>query len=340
MKDAPLPVYNSPRLVGLELEYDSGNTNFRSPSPMPPNWAVKYDGSLDNGREFVLEPAVVYNEVRPHIETFTNAFDPIKIGLTSRGGYHVHVQAADYTTDQAFSLMNLYTHFQPVINELLAKSRANNRFCMPFTRGMTKAALVDEFKLNHPATNRSYAKNSRTYRVINFAMLRCETPEHRSIEFRQGSPSKRFANIFGWATFVTALTDMARDPELVTMALECPKTLAGLLEVVKEWEQQHGCQNLGEWLKWRHEIMNQQPTPEMVQALLEFMTVPRGLFSIATHLNINYPTVLRLVEKAVNDGLITHAGRNRYRSLAVSNEVAQEELNRLTAMSHAVSATA
>ena len=162
-------------------------------------------------------------------------------------------------------------------------------------------------------------------------MLRCETPEHRSIEFRQGSPSKRFANIFGWATFVTALTDMARDPDLVEMALECRKTLDGLLEVVAEWEQRHGCQNLGAWLKWRHDIMNQEPTPEMMQALLAYMTVPRGLFSIATHLNINYPTVLRLVEKAVNDGLLISAGRNRYRNVAVSAELAQEELARLAA---------
>ena len=329
MQEAPLPVYESERLVGIELEYDSGSMSFRSPEPLPRNWVSKFDGSLRNGREFVLEPAVQYNSLMPHIQTFSDAFDPIKIGLTSRGGFHVHVQSHDYTLDDAYNLAGLYTHFQPVINQLLAKSRVDNRFCQAFDSAMTKEQLIEEFRLNESATNRESAKYSRTYRVINFAMMRCQNVEHRSVEFRQGSPSKRFSNIYGWTTFVTTLTDIARDSAAMTLARACPQTLDGLIELLKQWEYARCGHNISEWVKWRHEIMNAEPTDEMVNRAVEFLRDrPQGLFSIATGLDVNYPTAKRILAEAINRGLICLEDQ-QYRLLAIPHEMALADLQLL-----------
>ena len=331
MQDAPLPVYESTRLIGLELEYDSGSTVFRSPENIP-NWPAKYDGSLNNGREFVLEPAVAYNELMPHVKTFCDAFDPIKIGLTSRGGYHVHVQVGDYTHTHAYRLARIYTHFQEVINQLLAKSRANNRFCPPFQLDeLTQASLVDEFDLDRLSTTRAEAKGSRAYRTVNFAMMRCQNPQLRSVEFRQGSPSKRFSNIYGWATLTVALTEMAINDQTYTLSTQLNPDLEGFLTLLNHWEGQVCAKNLVKWVQWRHEIMNHAPTPEMVTQLLAYLALgSRGLFSIATHLDINYPTATRLLEYALRmqDSQVERVG-NRYRLTRVSDDLAQEDVARL-----------
>jgi|694.fasta_scaffold28563_2 hypothetical protein len=327
MQEAPLPVYESSRLVGLELEYDSGSAQFREPNPLPVNWVAKHDGSLRNGREFVLEPAVEYNQLMPFVQRFAEEFDQIKIGLTTRGGFHVHVQAHDYSHDDAFNLAKLYTHFQPAINTLLGESRVNNRYCPPFPDDLSKEQLIAEFNLEESAPNRERAKWSRAYRVINFAMMRCTNTLHRSVEFRQGSPSKRFANIYGWSTFVTALTDMARDPGLVILASHSPRTLDGLLEVVEQWQLARCGHNLVEWIKWRHEIMNGQPTDELISRLVVLLqSGPLGLFSISTSLDINYPMAKKLLALTSSRGIITQSG-NRYRLCRVIDEIAHEDLN-------------
>ena len=330
MKEAPLPVYESARLVGIELEYDSGNAQFREPTTLPLNWVTKYDGSLRNGREFVLEPAVSYNNLMPYVQRFTEEFDQIKIGLTTRGGFHVHVQSHDYTHDDAFNLAKLYTHFQPVIDSLLGQSRVNNRYCPPFpSANFTKEQLVNEFNLDEPAENRERAKWSRVFRVINFAMMRCSNAQHRSVEFRQGSPSKRFSNIYGWSTFVTALTDMARDPDLMMFATYSPKNLVGLLGVVNQWQLARCGQNIVEWIQWRHEIMNGQPTEDMTSRLVTLLqSGPCGLFSVSTSLDINYPMAKKLLTEAHHHGIITSQG-NRYKLCRVIDEVALEDLSLL-----------
>ena len=113
--------------------------------------------------------------------------------------------------------------------------------------------------------------------------MRCSNAEHRSVEFRQGSSSKRFANIYGWSTFVTALTDMARDPGLMILATHSPKNLGGLLEVVNQWQLARCGHNIVEWIKWRHEIMNGQPTDDMTSRLVTLLqSGPQGLFSVST----------------------------------------------------------
>jgi hypothetical protein len=293
-------------------------------------WVSKYDGSLRNGKEYVLEPAVKYNDLKPHVKAFADAFDPIKIGLTTRGGFHVHVQAHDYSHDDAFNLAKLYTYFQPAIDSLLGESRANNRFCTPFESGFTKQQLIEEFELNREAPSREQAKYARRYRVINFAMMRCTNPQHRSIEFRQGSPSKRFANIYGWSTFVTALTDMARNNAVMILADNLEPNIGGLVALVKEWQLYHeSAQRLDKWIKWRYKIMNDQPTSEDVDRVLGLLRDEScGLFSIATRLDINYPMAKKALKKLMEGGLVEQSG-NKYRICVDPNEVALNDLELL-----------
>jgi hypothetical protein len=288
------------------------------------------DGSLRNGREFVMEPPVPFDASMAAIKAFCDAFDNVKMGLSPRGGYHVHVQAHDYTTADCARLVLLYTHFQSVINELLAKSRTDNHYCEVFSdEEAGEESLISTFGLNRPASSRGEAKGSRHTKVINLAMMRCTTPEHRSIEFRQASPSKRFANVYGWCTLVVALTEIAKSETHVYNAMMYPKTLNGFCKVISNWET-HSCStNLEAWVRWRHEIMNAPVDPAMVTRLVEYLEGhTRGLYSIATALDINYPTASRLIEAGCRSGQVVRVGA-KYRLQRQASEVALNELARL-----------
>jgi hypothetical protein len=341
MDDIQEPIYSSERLIGLELEYDSGSMTFRAPDSIP-GWAIKYDGSLSNGREFVLEPAVSVSNLKATVKTFCEAFDPIRIGLTQRGGYHVHVQAHDYTITSAVNLARLYTHHQASINSLLAKSRVNNRYCVPFSP--TEAADISaNFQLDSPANSRSEAKGARITKVINFAMLRCTDPAARSVEFRQGSPSKRFVNIYGWAMFCAALTEFCRNTREVNNWLLKPNAFQNFLELITCIEERVGIEHLRSWIEWRHAAMNPTVTPELVQKVVAAVgSRPMGLFTLATKTNENYPTVKAVVNEAIKQGLLTIRG-NKYCQPPPSLDGLQDSLETeaetaLTALQEAASA--
>lgn len=330
MKEAPFPTYQSSRLVGVELEYDAGSTRFVEPT-LPSGWASKMDGSLNNGREFVMEPPVPFDTAAMTIQTFCDAFDGVKMGLSPRGGYHVHVQVDDYTHTDCYRLVKLYTHFQAVINELLAKSRSDNRYCAVFRDDEVRESyLVEAFGLNRPADSRMQAKSSRHTKVINLAMVRCATPAHRTVEFRQASPSKRFANVYGWCTFVVVLTDIAKAASHFNTAIGMPRTLDGLCQVLSRWESTMGATNLEAWVRWRHEIMNAPVDPVMVTRLVEYLnnSSNRGLYSIAAALDINYPTATRLLEAACQSGQIVRVG-TKYRLQRQALEMVMDHLAQL-----------
>jgi hypothetical protein len=120
---------------------------------------------------------------------------------------------------------------------------------------------------------------------------------------------------------------MARDPGLVILASHSPRTLDGLLEVVEQWQLARCGHNLVEWIKWRHEIMNGQPTDELISRLVVLLqSGPLGLFSISTSLDINYPMAKKLLALTSSRGIITQSG-NRYRLCRVIDEIAHEDLN-------------
>lgn len=316
--------------MGLELEYDAGSTQFVEPS-LPSGWVSKMDGSLRNGREFVMEPPVPFDASMAAIKEFCDAFDGVRMGLSPRGGYHVHVQSHDYTLADCVRLARLYTRFQSVINELLAKSRTNNHYCAVFSEEETQLdGLVHIFGLNSPAIDRSQAKGSRRTKVINFAMMRCNTLEHRSIEFRQASPSKRFANVYGWCALVVALTDIAKSEMHTYNATMQPKTLNGFCKVISDWETHTASTNLEAWVRWRHEIMNAPVDPAMVARLVEYLNSSnnRGLYSIATALDINYPTATRLLEAACQSGQVVRVG-SKYRPQRQALEMVMDHLAQL-----------
>lgn len=310
-----VPVYPSERMVGLELEYDAGRTELRLPPRIPHGWSKKSDGSLSNGYEMVLEPPLRLPDSIPVCRTFCQAFNDARTNTCKSGGFHVHVQAPDYNNHDCFQLVRLYSHFQAVINSLLGKSRHNNHFCPPYRAGVSQRDVEAMFNLNSPASSRNEAKCSRSYSVLNFAMMRCRDPQHRTVEFRQGSATKRFECVVGWATLCVALVDIARDEQVVQAAVSGPGSMERFLGVVSSHERSVGSSGLRDWVVWRHHYMNAEPTDAQVSEAVSMMSSrPRGIFYVSRAMNVNLAMASRILERAVDRRLVTRVGRGGYES--------------------------
>jgi len=333
MLNAPIPTCPSRRLVGLELEYDAGNTEFRRPI-IPDGWSEKYDGSLSNGREYVMDPPVAVCNADDSIRAFCEACDTARMNTTSRGGFHVHVQSPDFggETDEAqqrvHNLARLYVHFQDAIDRLVGKSRVHNHFCAKFGTMPTRSELVNLFRLDQTATSRLSAKGARSTKVINFAMCRTQNKSHRSIEFRQGSPSKQFACVWGWTVFVVALTEIAARDDF---NLPEDRSLDSLLSLLRAYERDSGATKIAKWVLWRDDYMNRPPTDDEVNKVVASANGrPRGIFHLSRQAELNLPLTQRAADEAVRRGLLSKVGNNRWVS-AYSQSQGPSDLSQLLA---------
>lgn len=329
---APVTKYQTDRMVGIEIEIDSGDMELRLPSPLPGGWAQHSDGSLRNGVEMVLDPPKKLEDARPFVKDFDSKFNESRTNTCKRGGMHVHVQIneADYDHATMLNLARLYAHFQFVINSLVGESRHSNTYCQPFDRNIDQYGLVEMFSLNSPAHDRYSAKNSRSYKVVNFAMMRCTNADHRTVEFRQGSAAKRFDSIFGWTTLMVALVDIAKWHRVPVDGRGGMGDFTDLLRRHQARMQDAGleCENLAEWVEWRHLYLNQDPTDEQVSAAVACMGVsPHGMYHISRELDVSLPLAKRILERAHRDGKVEKAGDKTYR--AKYNEWADSDFQKL-----------
>lgn len=305
----PVPFYPGNRLIGIELEFDAGSTELRMPPRTPRGWARKSDGSLSNGVEMVLEPPLTYEESVPVTREFCRAFNEARTNTCKNGGYHVHVQAADYDTHKAHKLVKLYTKYKSVINRLLAESRHMNHFCRTYDDNITHDQLVNMFSLNRPARNRMEAKGSRQYSAVNCAMLRCDVADERSVEFRQGSVTKRFECVMGWAALMVALTDMPNYAAVYTRAMRGSSSLEHFVEALRELEAATGAQDVANWVLWRDSYMNAEPTDEQIDAAVQKIgRRSHGIFFVSRELDVNLAVAKRILAKASEQGKLIARG--------------------------------
>lgn len=308
--------------MGPEIELDAGTANFHEPA-LPTGWECKPDGSLRNGKEYVLEPPQPLGEVLPAVELFSEAATAAKMHVALSGGFHIHVQAADYTHEDAFQLCRIYQHFQPVIDRLVGKSRRSsanngrgNSHCLPIDLGRVNTAeqFAPLFHLGSLTSDRSDAKRARLKWVVNCAMLRVRDPVQRSVEFRQPSASKHTANIYGWLCLAVALTDAARLPECRVFVDRQP-TVLNFMRLLRMVERQAGAAHLAAWALWRMRYLEARPTTRQRRALLSCLTQQsHGLFHIARHLNVNLAVAQRMVSDSIRDGSLKEDSPGKYRA--------------------------
>jgi hypothetical protein len=325
--ELPIPHYPSRRLVGLEVELDAVSAAFHQPQ-IPQGWEEKGDLSLQNGREYILEPPQPIVEAKTAIEAFSDAVTKAKMHVCKTGGLHIHVQVHDITTDDATRLCQIYWRYQDCIDLLVGPSRRTkptpNTNCTPFLTKPSRDYLERVFQLNLPAPNRMEAKKSRQKHGVNLAMMRCSNPLHRSIEFRQPSPSKHLVNLYGWACFTVALVEFARIDEhnanngkrekTIEKYIKAKGNWRNFLALCKRMEIDAGADKLLAWVKWRRDYLNSLPSSEKIQKLYRcLLGKAHGIHYIARKLNINLAVARKLIDSEVSKGRLIEEVPLKYR---------------------------
>lgn len=303
-------------MVGIELELDASRNGKLNLPTTPPGWQAQHDGSLQNGREMVLNPPLPLPRAVPMIEDLCKRL--VNLNVHKTGSLHVHVQVSDYDHQDAYDLVKLYTHFQQVINHLVGQSRINNRYCPPYPRDITTSQLVRKFQLETEARGRGDAKGARVYSVINLAMMRCRDRNERTVEFRQGSVSKRAICVAGWSTLMVALVDIAKTKKdfvyginLSARGITLRSLMDQFLSLLTEHEATHrgdtsaGAVGLRAWVEWRYEYLHGRPTIAHARKLAEVLIGgPKGLFGLSKALDTNLAFTKKLIDFAVEKNLI------------------------------------
>lgn len=322
-----VPVHPSSRKVGVELEIDPA----RDVSlPSVDGWSTHGDGSLSRaGREYVMNPPRPANGAGETIRALCTRLNG-EIKVKKAGAMHVHVQAHDYDNDDLTYLANLYAFFQNGINKLVGKSRIGCQWCVAYTYPVSKSTLLSKWNLNDRVSSRCSAKwgvSSRSrYSVVNMCMMRVRKAHQRTVEFRQGSVTKKSVNIEGWVALVVSLVEAAKQ----RIPYENhPRTIAGLIAFLKAYEEANpSVKHVADWVTWRNDYMNASVTEETVWKAMAQMPRKLGPFTLSRLLDTNLNVALKILNKAVSMGLCRSQGHGVYIK-ALTHDIVVQEWNSL-----------
>ena len=306
---APVPNVVSDRKLGLEIEIDLGHHGDLSDLPDIQGWIKKSDGSLDHGHEYTFNGPVTPGTSKERCERFCKSV--LDVNVHKKGGFHVHVQGSNYTHEDCFNLCRIYTKFQHVIDKLVAPSRVGNTYCQPYSLSTLENHTVESFARAYHLTplcsDRGSAKNcTNRYRTVNTNMMCCREENQRSIEFRQGSVSKRFSVVYGWPCFLVALVEIAKVEDVFAETMgKRTVNLQDLLTMIHKWEVLSGSTDVANWVEWRYNYLNQKPDDAELRLALEAIAeAPVGLYGLSRKIDINLAVTKRIIDDLLAKGLI------------------------------------
>jgi hypothetical protein len=158
------------------------------------NWRVKMDGT-----HHVSAEAVSPILTRDRLNEARTATRALRIGgatVNRQCGLHVHLGASEYGTEGIANLVWNWNLAHRTIGALVAKSRLNNRFCVPVALSELDAQV--EHVRNGNISN--IGLNGR-YRSLNLNAY----ATHGTVEVRLHHGTLNGAKVKAWAEFVSAL---------------------------------------------------------------------------------------------------------------------------------------
>lgn len=121
-------ILKSKRFFGIELEA----SGYYDGVDMVQGWGSTYDGSLDEGREFVSPPMRGFKaeeEIKEMCDNISNE----NMHATAQCGYHIHIDVPDLSDAEFRRLFYGYIAFDSLFLEMLPPSRRNSRWAKPMT---------------------------------------------------------------------------------------------------------------------------------------------------------------------------------------------------------------
>jgi len=173
--------------AGVECAHEAYNHRTR------PHWKIVTDGSIGHANAEVVSPILRGEDGFEQVRKVCRALDAHGCRVNHATGMHVHVGARDRFAEQIGffkELVRTYAKFEPVIDQLVSRSRRarNSTWCQPtpFTDAVERATTIDRV-IAAANPNGRYAKlNLTAYH------------SHGTVEFRQHQGTTNAQKIENW----------------------------------------------------------------------------------------------------------------------------------------------
>ena len=212
--------------IGIEIEVESGEgVQFGSTGN---NWTVKPDGSLRNGREYVLSRPLRGDALSEAIDEF---FHHNQTRRSPTAGTHIHVDMRDKrsTVDVVKTMAAIIACIEPSIFDMFAEGRDCCGYTNPITTLPDQASYplfsdkagADEFAS-------AFNPNTREYKYYGFNML--PLGRYGSVEFRYFNTAENREELVEWIQFCVSV-------KLAAVAIGSRAQLKPYLTSQEGWEE-------------------------------------------------------------------------------------------------------
>ena len=194
--------------VGLELEVEGDPLPTSVPGTITcpktkARWAVKQDGSLRGGMEYVMSKPCDLEGVEPMVAELFNYFNDFgsKLRPSNRCSTHVHLNVSDWTIDKITSFLVVWSIVEPAIIDWCGLDRKSNHFCLGITDTTTSIEAWNNFLSNGATAFPEGAK----YSACNIRHLN----DFGSIEIRCGRAPEDVTEITTFTKFLWGVRQFA-----------------------------------------------------------------------------------------------------------------------------------
>ena len=220
------------RLMGVEVEAEQrGDSSIPSQRALS-LWAVKTDGSLLNGREYVLQRPMCGNVLAAAVHELYRA-GVFAAAATSSTHIHLDIRDENVTGEVLQVLFALVYMLEPVlfgVGDASRKWGGYTHSIRDLPEGIVEAIIGDDGKFN-ASKFKVHAINTSRYYGFNLAAI----SKYGSIEFRYFPTAASAEQLIGWInlvqSFAAASEGIGGLAELVTKL----STREGYLSLLDEW---------------------------------------------------------------------------------------------------------
>lgn len=209
------------RTFGVELEVEGSRDNIRKAvmeagytcnieaygHSTPRNWKIVTDSSVSNGYELV-SPVLKGKSGAEAVYKICKSLQMNGIKVNKSCGFHVHIGMRNSTLDTWKNLFWNYKKLERVIDNILPRSRRNNRFCRHLNpvseRRLWSASSVAQVGSEF-TSDRYYVVNPEAY------------PRHGTVEFRQHSGTVNPVKVLNWILFCEKLVEWSETSKFSTV---------------------------------------------------------------------------------------------------------------------------
>lgn len=212
-------------LVGVEVEVEGTNLPARLR-----HWSIVHEGSLrpvdgSPGVEYIFPRPLAYHDALNALEELEAALERANPQWSDRTSVHVHVNSADLTVEQWYTMLFLWVLFEEPLLDFCGENRRGNLFCLSSRDAeallFTLESVARTGRIEHIDDNVRYAavnvNATRKYGSTEFRSMRgcidmpvldtwlktLLTLREKAIEI--GSPSALLDRVFSTPNFASTI---------------------------------------------------------------------------------------------------------------------------------------